>query len=92
MDLAAPVPAARPPDTDITADQLSLGRRLRQPRTILSIVLPIVLLILFARSLPGFQPGELPAEILAANPVLLLLAFVIFYIGLPAPRLCAGRS
>ena len=61
---------------------MSLGRRLRQPRTILSIVLPIVLLILFARSLPDFNL-RLPSEILAANPVLLLVAFVVFYTGFP---------
>ena len=29
----------------ISADQLSLGRRLRQPRTILSLILPIVILV-----------------------------------------------
>ncbi len=92
MDLAAPVPAARPPDADITADQVSLGRRLRQPRTILSIVLPIVLLILFARSLPDFNLSQLPSEILAANPVLLLVAFVVFYPGFPLARLSLGRS
>lgn len=83
MDLAAPVPAARPPEADITADQVSLGRRLRQPRTILSIFLPLFLLLLFVRSLPGFNLSELPSEILAANPALLLVAFVVFYLGFP---------
>jgi len=83
MDIAAPVPGMGSPEADVTADQVSLGRRLRQPRTILSLVLPIVLLILFARSLPGFNLSELPAKILAANPWLLLLAFAIFYAGFP---------
>ena len=83
MDIAAPAPGAGTPEAEITADQMSLGRRLRQPRTILSLILPIVLLILFARSLPGFNLAELPAKILAANPLLLLLAFVIFYAGFP---------
>ncbi|HET9521746.1 MAG TPA: lysylphosphatidylglycerol synthase transmembrane domain-containing protein [Candidatus Limnocylindrales bacterium] len=67
----------------ITADQLSLGRRLRQPKTIISLVLPIVLLVLFVRSLPGFKLDELPGNILRADPWLLLAAFVIFYLGFP---------
>jgi uncharacterized protein (TIRG00374 family) len=67
----------------ISADSLSLGRRLRQPRTILSIVLPIILLILFARALPGFKLDEVPGLILQANPLLLLAAFVVFYLGFP---------
>jgi glycosyltransferase 2 family protein len=67
----------------ITADQLSLGRRLRQPKTIISLVLPIVLLTLFVRSLPGFKLDELPGNILRADPWLLLAAFVIFYLGFP---------
>lgn len=68
---------------EVTADQLSLGRRLRQPRTIVSIVLPIALLALFVRSLPGFRLDELPGTILAADPLLLLAAFLVFYIGFP---------
>ncbi len=83
MDVAAPLPAARSAESEITADQVSLGRRLRQPRTILSLVLPIVLIFLFARSLPGFNLEELPSKILAANGALLLVAFAIFYAGFP---------
>ncbi len=83
MDLAKPVPAARPPEAEIDTDQVSLGRRLRQPRTILSIVLPLFLLVLFARSLPGFNLAALPGEIMAANPWLLLVAFLVFYAGFP---------
>jgi len=83
MEIAAPAPGAGSPEADISADQMSLGRRLRQPRTILSLILPIVLLVLFARSLPGFNLAELPSKILAANPLLLLLAFAVFYGGFP---------
>ncbi len=83
MEIAAPVPSAGTPEAEITADQMSLGRRLRQPRTILSLVLPLALLVLFARSLPGFNLSELPGKVLAANGWLLLLAFVIFYTGFP---------
>jgi uncharacterized protein (TIRG00374 family) len=72
----------RAPD-DVSPDQLSLGRRLRQPRTILSLVLPIILLVLFARALPGFKLDALPGLILQANWLLLLAAFVVFYVGFP---------
>ena len=65
------------------ADQLSLGRRLRQPRTIISIVLPVVLLGLFVRALPGFELDQLPNKILATNPLYLVAAFAIFYLGFP---------
>lgn len=70
-------------DDQVNADQLSLGRRLRQPKTIISLVLPIILLFLFVRSLPGFKLEELPGLILQANPLLLIAAFVVFYLGFP---------
>ena len=87
-DPGAPVDPAEEPapaaDADeVTADQLSLARRLRQPRTIISIVLPIVLLALFVKSLPGFKLEELPDKILGANPLLLFASFAIFYVGFP---------
>jgi uncharacterized protein (TIRG00374 family) len=82
--LAAPPAPPDPTEGDgVEADQLSLVRRLRQPRTIVSIVLPIVLLILFVRSLPGFKLDELPGKILAANAGLLVAAFAIHYLGFP---------
>jgi uncharacterized protein (TIRG00374 family) len=67
----------------VNADSISLGKRLRQPRTIISLVLPIALLLLFARALPGFHLEELPALILGANGWLLLAAFVVYYLGFP---------
>jgi hypothetical protein len=75
----------RPDSTDdqVSADQLSLTRRLRQPRTIVSIILPLVLLVLFARALPGFKLDELPTYFAEANKALLLAAFIIFYLGFP---------
>jgi glycosyltransferase 2 family protein len=60
-----------------------LSRRLRDPRTIISIVLPIALLVLIAFNLRGLDFNELVATILAANPLLLLAAFAIFYLGFP---------
>jgi hypothetical protein len=70
-------------DDRVSAESLSLGRRLRQPKTIISLVLPIVLLVLFVRALPGFKVEELPGLILQANPLLLLAAFAVFYLGFP---------
>jgi uncharacterized protein (TIRG00374 family) len=67
----------------VNADSLSLGRRLRQPKTIVSLVLPIILLIFFARALPGFKLDAIPGLILQANPLLLLAAFAVFYLGFP---------
>jgi glycosyltransferase 2 family protein len=69
--------------TEVSPDQLSLVRRLRSPRTIISLAVPILLIVLLARSLPGFQLDQLPARILAANPWLLLAAFLIYYVGFP---------
>ena len=78
---AVPAPSADPDREAV--DQLSLGRRLRQPRTIVSIVLPLVLLFLLARTLPGFDLEALPGIIGAANPLLILAAFAIYYVGFP---------
>lgn len=68
---------------EVNADQLSLGRRLRQRRTIISLVLPLILLALFARALPGFKLDKVPGLILQANVLLLLVAFLVFYAGFP---------
>jgi uncharacterized protein (TIRG00374 family) len=81
-------PAATEPREEISREQISreqisLARRLREPRTIVSIVLPILLLLLLVRSLPGFELDELPGKILAANPLLLLAAFAVYYLGFP---------
>ena len=70
-------------DPEVTPEQLSLGRRLRQPRTIVSLVLPLVLLVLFVKTLPGFHLDEVPGVILRSNGLLLLAAFAVFYLGFP---------
>jgi len=67
----------------LNADSMSLGRRLRQPKTILSLVLPIILLVLIFRVVLNVNLGDLVAGIRQANPLLLLAAFVIFYAGFP---------
>jgi hypothetical protein len=68
---------------DVSDDQLSLGRRLRQPRTILSLVVPLVLLVLVFRVALNVDVNELVAAVRAANPVFLLVAFLVFYAGFP---------
>ncbi len=82
---AAGAPAA---SGAIAADEapaapMSLGRRLRQPRTIISILLPILILVLLVVSLPGFHLDKLPGTLLAANFWLLLAALATYYVGFP---------
>lgn len=60
-----------------------LSRRLRDPRTIISIVLPIVLLILIAATVGNIDFESLVAGITSANPWLLLAALGVYYIGFP---------
>ena len=63
-------------------DQMSLLRRLREPRTILSIVVPLAIVVI-AAFLNQKYLAEIPADIGRANPWLVLLAFVIYYAGFP---------
>lgn len=61
---------------------ISLGRRLRQPRTILSIVVPLGIIAFFLY-LNRERLSAVPELILQANPALVLLAFFVFYLGFP---------
>ena len=72
--LEEPEPSEPPP--------LSLGRRLRQPRTILSIVVPLGIIAFFLY-LNRDRLAQVPELILQANPALVLLAFIVFYLGFP---------
>jgi uncharacterized protein (TIRG00374 family) len=85
-------PPMTTPEPEVTAEQLSLGRRLRQPRTIISLVLPLILLVLLFVGIPplkippairGFHLEELPGVILKANWALLGAALAVFYLGFP---------
>jgi uncharacterized protein (TIRG00374 family) len=78
--------SAEPPVPDelgVSADQMSLGRRLRQPRTILSLAIPIVLLVLIFRVALNIDFQLLIHSVAQANKLYLLIAFVIFYLGFP---------
>jgi uncharacterized protein (TIRG00374 family) len=77
-------PATPVAETERGADieGMSLARRLRQPRTILSIAIPIAVIAIFV-ALNGAQLSKVPSLVLAANPALVLAAFVVFYAGFP---------
>jgi uncharacterized protein (TIRG00374 family) len=70
-------------DPEVTVEQVSLARRLRQPRTIISIVLPLVLLVLAIQLSVKIDPQQLIAAIAAANAVILLAAVGVYYLGFP---------
>ncbi len=90
-DAEPPIPPDQPaaPDAapasaeDDTRGSVSLGARLRQPRTILSIAIPLVMLVLLARFALNIKVEEVIDGISRANPLLLLAAFGIFYVGFP---------
>ncbi len=75
------VPPSRA-EPEVTAEQVSLGRRLRQPRTIISIAVPLVIIVVFV-ALNWKQLERVPQLILAANPLLVVAAFGIYYLGFP---------
>ena len=85
---AAPASASAPPgaggplDDEVTPEQVSLGRRLRQPRTIISVLIPLAIIVAFV-ILNGQQLSKVPTLIAAADPALVLVAFLVFYCGFP---------
>ena len=82
-DTALPLPAVSGPRTDDPeAEGMSIARRLRQPRTILSIAIPIAVIAIFV-VLNGSQLSKVPSLVLHANPLLVLAALVVFYAGFP---------
>lgn len=72
-------------------DTVSLGRRLRQPKTILSIVIPIILVVLVFRVAFNVDVAKLVQGVNQSNKLLLLAAFVVFYIGFPLRGYRWGR-
>jgi uncharacterized protein (TIRG00374 family) len=79
-------PPAPPPAPEAVPERdegVSLGQRLRQPRTIVSIAVPVILLVFIFRVLLNIDFEELARAIAAADPVLLLAAFVVYYLGFP---------
>jgi hypothetical protein len=84
---AEPVADDRIPDYpgvhEESAPPAPLSRRLRDPRTIISIVLPLVLVVLIALTAGNIDFAALAATIGRANPLLLLGAFAVYYLGFP---------
>ncbi len=77
-----PVEEAPGRELDPDPEQMSLSRRLRQPRTIISIAIPIAIIVLFV-ALNGQQLARVPGLVLGADPLLVLVAFLVFYAGFP---------
>ena len=80
-----PEPLTLEPVPDIDESDVapvSLAQRLRQPRTILSIVVPLAIIAFFLY-LNRDRLSAVPDLILHANPALVLLAFIVFYLGFP---------
>jgi uncharacterized protein (TIRG00374 family) len=63
-------------------EQMSLLRRIRQPRTLLSIAVPLAILVV-AVAANWKEMREVPGQIAGANPLLLLAAFLVYYCGFP---------
>jgi glycosyltransferase 2 family protein len=91
-----PVPDATPPTVpadgaldlpagDLNADaveRVSLGARLRQTKTIVSILVPLAIIVVFV-GLNRETLSKVPGLIAGANPLLILVAFGVFYLGFP---------
>jgi uncharacterized protein (TIRG00374 family) len=63
-------------------EQMSLIRRVRQPKTILSIAVPLVIIVV-AILLNRDKLAEVPRDVSKANLWLVALAFVVYYLGFP---------
>lgn len=70
-------------EAGVTEEQLSLGKRLRSRRAIISLLVPIILLVLVFRVALNIDVEALVSGITNADPLLLLAALVIFYVGFP---------
>jgi glycosyltransferase 2 family protein len=83
QEALAVLDALEPGRQEVVTDQVSLARRLRQPRTIISIVVPLVILVLVIVNVQAFDFQQLADAILSANLWLLLAAFLVYYVGFP---------
>lgn len=79
---ARPAAPSGPPE-ELVPPPLSLARRLRQRRTIISIALPLVLVALVFRLVLQVDFELLARLVLAANGLLLAGALLVYYLGFP---------
>jgi hypothetical protein len=68
---------------DLSEGAVPISARLRDRRTQASIIVPVIVLVLFAAALPGFELETLVDYVLSADPIWLVAAFVVYYIGFP---------
>jgi uncharacterized protein (TIRG00374 family) len=68
---------------DLSEGAVPITARLKDRRTQASIIVPVLVLVLFAVALPGFELDTLVNYVLSADPTWLIAAFVIYYIGFP---------
>ena len=82
--MSEPLDAAAENDVEqrADADQLSLSNRLRQPRTIISILIPLAVIGVFV-GINGAQLTRVPVLIAKADLRLVGVAFLVFYAGFP---------
>ncbi|MHB8645630.1 MAG: lysylphosphatidylglycerol synthase transmembrane domain-containing protein [Thermomicrobiales bacterium] len=66
----------------VAEEGISFASRLRQPRTILSFVVAIVIIVLVVMRL-NINVHEVWRNVRGANPLLLLCAFAIYYLSFP---------
>ncbi len=90
-DPAAAAAAAAGAAAAAEREQVSLGRRLRQPKTILSIVVPLIMLALAFQVVLKVRVEDVVSGVSRANPLLLLAALGVFYLGFPLRGLRWGR-
>ncbi|MCA1667664.1 MAG: flippase-like domain-containing protein [Thermomicrobia bacterium] len=66
----------------VTEEGISFAHRLRQPRTILSFVVAIVIIVLVVMRL-NINVHEVWRNVRSANPLLLVCAFAVYYLSFP---------
>ncbi len=86
-DPAPKTPAADGADAEVgaiadAAERVSLSQRLRQTKTIVSILVPLAIIGLFV-GLNYQALSKVPGLIVGANFALVLVAFLVFYLGFP---------
>ncbi len=69
-------------EPEITREQLSIGKRLLNWRTIIPLVIVIVALVIFAQKI-NINPKQTWAAIRSANILFVLAAFFIYYLSFP---------
>jgi uncharacterized protein (TIRG00374 family) len=71
------------PDENVDAmERVSLSARLRQTKTIVSILIPLAIIGFFV-AMNWKTLSTVPGLIAGANPLLVLVAFGVFYLGFP---------